>query len=366
MRYMLKASTRLVAIIVFGALLAAGGSGLFKLAAFAATSPTLGAAASFAILAGTPNITNVPTSDITGDVGLSPATGAGIGLTCAEVDGTIYSVDAAGPPCRVTNSALLTTAKSNLVSAYNALSSGANAACTTNVNAVQDLTLVSPLGPGVYCADAFIMTGDLALSGSGVWIFRSDSTLTTAVGSSVTGGDPCNVWWQIGSSADLFTDTTFVGNILALTSINLQNGASVSGRALARNGAVTLNANTITVPDCDDGATPTPTPAPPGASPPGGIPSGDVISGEEERGRFIGGGIFGDIDAAQRNRARAAASVPTTLQPPVADAAVRPPSTGDAGLASQDRVQFIAPLSLGLASLFITVGVATSRRRHTR
>jgi uncharacterized repeat protein (TIGR01451 family) len=79
------------------------------------------------------------------------------------------------------------------------------------------------------------------------------STLTTASNSSVVlinGADACNVFWQVGSSATLGTTTSFVGNIFALTSITLNNGASVSGRVLARNGAVTLDNNTITAPVC--------------------------------------------------------------------------------------------------------------------
>ena len=90
--------------------------------AYAAQSTvSLGTASPFAILAGTPNITDAGnTSVIQGNVGLSPATGAGIGLLCAQVTGTIYSVDASGPlPCRVTNGPLLVTAKNDLTTAYN-------------------------------------------------------------------------------------------------------------------------------------------------------------------------------------------------------------------------------------------------------
>jgi uncharacterized repeat protein (TIGR01451 family) len=101
------------------------------------------------------------------------------------------------------------------------------------------------------------LTGALTLDAGGdpnaVWVFQMGSTLTTAVGSSVVltnGADACNVFWQVGSSATLGTTTSFVGNIFALTSITLNNGASVSGRVLARNGAVTLDNNVITAPVC--------------------------------------------------------------------------------------------------------------------
>jgi len=223
---------------------------------YAATSPSLGQADSFAILAGTPNITNTGTSAITGNVGLDPATGAGIGLTCAEVTGTIYDNDGAytgggggSTACRITNAALLTQAKADLVSAYDALSSGDNATCTVTYAGTQDLVGLS-LVPGVYCADAFALSGTLTLSGSGVWVFRSASTLVTSGTANVIGGDACSVWWKVVSSATLGTNTDLTGNILALTDITMATGADLSGRALARNGAVTLDSNTINKSSC--------------------------------------------------------------------------------------------------------------------
>ena len=219
----------------------------------AATSPSLGAAGSFAVLAGTA-ITNVPTSAITGNVGLSPAAGSNYaGLTAAEVTGTIYAVDATGPAGSENNPGLLTTAKADLVTAYDALSSQG---CDTTYPGTKDLVGES-LVPGVYCADDFTLSGTLTLSGSGVWIFKSSSTLITSGTANVVGGDPCNVWWRVASSATLGTDTQLIGNILALTSITLNSGATLNGRALARNGAVTLAANTVTsscaAPICGDG-----------------------------------------------------------------------------------------------------------------
>ena len=225
---------------------------------YAADSPSLGQADSFAVLAGT-TITNVPTSAVTGDVGLSPGGGAAIGITCSQVTGTIYDNDAGyagGGTCLVTNAGLLTQAKTDLVSAYDALSAGNNATCTTDYGAItQDLVGLS-LTPGVYCADAFTLSGTLTLSGSGVWVFRSASTLITSGTANVVGGDACNVWWKVASSATLGTTTQLTGNILALTTITMATGANLSGRALARNAAVNLDSNTITKPTC----TPTPTP----------------------------------------------------------------------------------------------------------
>lgn len=121
------------------------------------------------------------------------------------------------------------------------------------------------LVPGVYCADTFTLTGVLTLTGNGVWIFKSASTLITSTGQSVptvTGGDPCNVWWRVPSSATISTDASFIGNILAVLDIQLQTRASLNGRALSQTaGAVTLDTNTITGAACfprRPGVTPTP------------------------------------------------------------------------------------------------------------
>ena len=114
--------------------------------------------------------------------------------------------------------------------------------------------------PGVY---SFLgirrlqLTGPLTLDAQGnanaVFIFQIASTLITASNSSVVlinGAQHCNVFWQVGSSATLGTTTTFVGNILALTSITLKTGANVSGRALAQTGAVTMDSNQVAISAC--------------------------------------------------------------------------------------------------------------------
>jgi hypothetical protein len=112
----------------------------------------------------------------------------------------------------------------------------------------------------------FEITGQLTLDAQGdpgtVWVFQTASTLITASASSVNlinGADACNVFWQVGSSATLGTSSSFTGTIMALASSTLNTGATVQGRVLARNGAVTLDTNTITRSVC---ATPPPTPTP--------------------------------------------------------------------------------------------------------
>jgi type VI secretion system secreted protein VgrG len=221
--------------------------------AAAQTAPSLGTAQSNAVLAGS-TVTNTGPSVIGGDLGLSPGT-AVTGFPPGTVSGgTIHAADAAA-----------LSSQNSLTTAYNSL---AGQSCTQDLTG-QDLG-GKTLTPGVYCfSTSAALTGSLTLNAGGnagaVFIFKTGSTLTTASGSSVVmtnGGSQCNVYWQVGSSATIGTSTAFAGNILALTSITLTTGANVVGRALARNGAVTLDTNTITPSTCTSAAAPGPPPAP--------------------------------------------------------------------------------------------------------
>lgn len=224
--------------------------------AAAQTAPSLGAAGSFAVLGAT-TVTNTGPSVVTGDLGLSPGSSV-TGFPPGTVNGTIHIANA---------NAL--NAQNATTTAYNDL---AGQAPTANLTG-QDLGGMT-LTPGVFKFDTSAqLTGTLTLDGQGlanpVFIFQIGSTLTTAGGSSVVminSGSTCNVFWQVGSSATIGTTTSFTGNILALTSITLNTGANIVGRALARNGAVTLDTNNIGAALC------TVTPAPPGGSPPAGCP----------------------------------------------------------------------------------------------
>jgi hypothetical protein len=144
-------------------------------------------------------------------------------------------------------------AQKDLTTAYNELAADK---CTMDLTG-KDLGGMT-LTEGVYCfSSSAELTGTLTLDAKGkadaVFIFQTGTTLITASSASVemtNGGKDCQVFWQVGSSATLGTKTTFVGSILALTSISLKTGANVSGRALARNGAVTLDTNHVAIASC--------------------------------------------------------------------------------------------------------------------
>ncbi|HEV7509953.1 MAG TPA: IPTL-CTERM sorting domain-containing protein [Thermoanaerobaculia bacterium] len=194
---------------------------------------------SFAVLGGS-TVTNTATPTVvTGDLGVSPGsavTGFPPGIVTG---GTIHAADA-----------VAAQAQSDLTTLYTNL---ANTACNTDLTG-QDLGGLT-LTPGVYCfSTSAQLTGTLTLNAQGNsaarFIFKIGSTLTTASASSVVlinSASSCGVFWQIGSSATLGTGTTLAGNIVALTSVTLNTGASVNGRALARNGAVTLDNSHVTV-----------------------------------------------------------------------------------------------------------------------
>ena len=217
-------------------------------------------ARSFAVLAGT-TVTCAGASTITGDVGVSPGSAlVGFPAPCTDV-GTLHSGDATAA-----------SGQADLTTAYTTLA-GLPCAATIGPN-LAGLTLTQ----GVYCvgAAASNLTGTVTLDAQGnpnaVFVFRMSSTLITSPGATVSlvnGGTRCAVEWQVSSSATIDVGTTFVGNILALTSISMNSGANLAGRALARNGAVTLNANTVSFAACGatSGAGGVPPPFPPPSVP---------------------------------------------------------------------------------------------------
>ena len=214
------------------------------------TSVGLGNATPFAVL-GASTVTNTGPSVINGDLGLSPGS-AVTGFPPGIIHGTLHVADA-----------LALNAQNDVVTAYNFAAGQAPTAAAGPELGGQTFV------PGVYNdASSMGLTGTVTLNALGdpnaVWIFQAGSTLTTASHSTVAfinGAQPCNVFWQVGSSATLGTNSTFVGTILALTSITVKTGSTINGRAFARNGAVTLDTNVITRSDCA-AQTPPPTPTP--------------------------------------------------------------------------------------------------------
>jgi len=226
-----------------------------------AIEPTvnLGTTENFAVLAGT-TITNTGSTIISGSVGGDIGVYSGsaiIGFPPGIVsDGTIHTTDA-----------IAQQAQDDLVIAYD---DAASRTVTQDLTG-QDLGGLT-LTTGVYFfSTSAQLTGTLTLDAQGnpdaVFIFQIGSTLTTATGSVVNlinGARFCRIFWQVGSSATLGTSTQFVGHIFALSSITANTSATVQGQLLARNGAVTLDSNTITNGVCEAAATPTvaPTVAP--------------------------------------------------------------------------------------------------------
>jgi type VI secretion system secreted protein VgrG len=228
---MLKRLPFLFPLVVFSAVIA----GVWPGAALAATSPRLGTALNFTVLAGS-TITNTGPSVVTGNLGLHPGSSV-TGFPPGVVTGVKHVTDA-----------VALRAKTDLRTAY---IDAANAPTTSNLTGknLGGKNLV----PGVYkFSSSAQLTGRLTLSGNGVFIFKIGSTLTTASNADVrltNGAQACAVYWQVGSSATLGTATHFQGNLMALTSITLNTGANIlTGRALARNAALTLHNNRITPP----------------------------------------------------------------------------------------------------------------------
>lgn len=202
-----------------------------------AGAQSLGTAESFAVLGGS-EVTNTGPTVITGNLGVNPGT-AITGFPPGIVLGTIHGANA-----------VTLQAQSDLTIAYNSL---VGLPCDFDMTGM-DLG-GRTLTTGIYCFDTSAgLTGTLTLDAEGnpdaTFIFQVGSTLTTATGSRVVminEGNPCNVFWQVGSSATIGTATEFAGNIVALASISLTTGATLVGRALARNGAVTMDTNTISL-----------------------------------------------------------------------------------------------------------------------
>lgn len=237
-----KGSSRVVrAVIALGAVTILVPMSMLFLsdAGAAASAVPLGTTSGFGVLAGA-GITNTGPTTVNGDIGTYTTTSIS-GTGSMTINGTNEGGDA-----------LTQQAKVDLVTAYNnAAGQGPTTPITSDLGG-------RSLTPGVYnSASSVGLTGTVTLNGGGdanaVFIFQAGSTLTTASGSQVVltnGTQACNVFWQVGSSATLGTGSSFLGTVFAAQSITVTTGVTIEGRVLARNGAVTLDTDTISAPSC--------------------------------------------------------------------------------------------------------------------
>lgn len=296
----------------------------------------LGTASTFAVLAGT-GITNTGATTASGSAGAdfgSAPTGAFTGDTLVTTTGTKYTaVDGA-----------VESAKLALVTAYD------DAAGRTPSTVVATELGGSTLTEGVYstASGELGITGTLTLDAEdnpdAVWIFQAGSTLITATDSNIVlinGADPCNIFWQVTSSATLGANSIFVGHVFALESIQATTGATIYGQLLARNGAVTLDTNTF-VNDARITETPTPTPSDTATATPSPSETDSPSSGE----------------------------APTATESPApeeTEASGSDERTTDSGgqLPNTDAFNWITPLAAGLGVIALATGIYFSSRRRS-
>jgi len=238
---LISASGLLICALLFASVYSASAESDFR----------LGTAGDFGVLGGS-TVTNTGSSVVSTNVGVWPGEASTGWFPPGIYLGALHLGDA-----------VALQAQTDLTTAYNTL---AGLPCDVDLSGT-DLGGLT-LAPGVYCfSSSAQLTGALVLDAENLvdplFVFKIGSTLTTASNASVSfiNGTTCNVYWQVGSSATIGTNTSFAGNIVALTSITMNTGASLSGRALARNGAVTLDTNTVTNMVCSVTEAPTATPA---------------------------------------------------------------------------------------------------------
>jgi hypothetical protein len=216
----------------------------------AKTKPVkLRSASSYVILTET-GITDVSASRVRGNVGVSPITGAADHLSCVEIVGKVYSVDAAGPaPCNIADAALLTTAVSDMETAYTDAAGRLSTVKELGVGNIGGLTLT----PAVYSWSSSVsIPASITLEGGpmDVWILQVAQDLNVAPATKIHlsgGAVPQHVFWQVAGAVTIGTTAKFEGVILSKTSIAMQTGASIHGRLLSQT-AVSLQMNSVIKP----------------------------------------------------------------------------------------------------------------------
>jgi hypothetical protein len=328
-----RCTTAVTAVAITATMVLLGGIVGVPSAGAAQPPVAMGTAAPFSVLGGQ-TVTNTGASVINGNLGLYPGTSI-TGFPPGVLNGVQHATDA-----------VALQAQSDLTTAYD---SAAGRTPVTVDPVLDNQNLVA----GVYkAAAAQSLTGTLTLNGqnntNAVFIFQAGSTLTTASNSTVqliNGAQWCNVYWQVGSSATLGTTTTFVGTVMALTSATLNTGANVTGRILARNGAVTLDTNTITQPvGCAASTTTSTTATPSGTNQGGGGGSGSNAKGTGVNGNGLGGGSNGN--------GLGGGVVPFGS-----------PSTGFGGASHSGDPVLVAIGGVALMGAAVTIGLAYRRRR---
>jgi len=343
----MKNSRAVVAMVGIALIIAIGAMAGRTVEAAGPPTINLGTAGNFSVLAGTPHVTNTGPTTTDGSVGVDPAA-AVIGFGGAP-DGTVL------PPGTIeAANAVSLQAKADLATAYGV---AAGAPVTASHTALGGLTLVG----GVYDSGGGILdlTGTLTLDGqndpSSVWVFKASSSLVTASSSRVSfinGASPCRVFWQVTSSATLGTGSTFVGTIMALQSITIADSVTVYGRALARNGLVSLINDRFLTSACAGGASvPLPPTRPPFTVAPSATPTVATAT------------PIGTVapTATPIGTAAAATVAPTaaaarTATPAVAGVQVLPSTS------TNDSVNPLLMLSIALAG----IGILLLRRRAIR
>lgn len=326
-------------LVALGVAVTLIGAGSATPADAAAAPVGLGTAETFAVLAGS-TVTNTGPSVISGDVGVSPGT-AITGFPPATVtNGAIHVADAVAAQAQL--------------DAATAYDDAAGRSPTASVTAdLGGQTLVS----GVYSGPTLGLTGTVILDAQGdpdaVFIFQAGSTLiteTTSVVALANGAQACNVFWQIGSSATLGSSSTFVGTLLALTSVTANTGAAVSGRLLARNAAVTVDSNTITRPACAVAPTTTVTSSGTNTTQLGAGPSTTALAAADRSS----GGSGATAGGAGSDDGRGTTSGPTGGAEPPGSGGPNLPVTGSG----------LGMITVGLASVALGAAMLVASRRQ--